>query len=603
MQVRNQGKRNARRGAALIYAMLVAFSASAMVSVMMTLSISSTRTSETKRNATQTRYLAEAGVESAKQAVVDALANWRQVPQQGTVTAGGMNAQYNIVPTGFQSVVTEGSGIQTIVTGYELTATSQIDGHQMTAHRLMNAEATPIFQFAVFYTDDLEINPGPSMTLGGRVHSNANMYLNCGNTLTMNTNYVRAVGGIYRHRKDDPSQSQGNVTVRQYVEDPYDLSEPSVYHQMNSESQMAALGIAGTTGYDSNFTQGWDSNGDGDFDDPMDLYPWGPGALEYWSEPTGYAGNGGETIKSAAHNVGLAAVPHIGSIQMYEPDATTGTHYFDTATNEYLPAAAGAGTHSPGYYHSEADLSIITYADNTWKAFDGDGNDVSSQITGAVSSGMMFDARQADGLSNKIRLATLDIAALKTSAFGWPTNGLIYAAHYGSSQGFRAKGLQLTNGHELAAPLTVVSENSIYVKGDFNTINKKGAAVIGDAVNLLSNDWDNSKKKGSGLPVASETTYNVAIITGNQITKGSAYNGGLENLPRFHESWSGVKCNITGSFVNTWESQYATGDWKYGGDRYKAPIRNFAYDTAFNNVANLPPFTPLAVTGVDVAVW
>jgi len=214
----------------------------------------------------------------------------------------------------------------------------------------------------------------------------------------------------------------------------------------------------------------------------------------------------------------------------------------------------------------------------------------------------LYDARQANGLSTKIRVAKLDIGALNGSA-GWPTNGLIYAAHYGSSTGFRAKGLQLFNGAELAAPLTVVSENSIYVQGDFNTINKQGAAVIGDAVNLLSNDWDNSKQKGNGLPVAGETTYNVAIITGNQITQGSTYNGGLENLPRFHEKWSGVKCNITGSFVNTWESQYATGAWKYGSDRYTAPIRNWAYDTAFNNVANLPPFTPLAVTAVDVAVW
>ena len=34
----------------------------------------------------------------------------------------------------------------------------------------------PLFQFAIFYNVDLEIEPGPNMTVTGRVHSNANIY-------------------------------------------------------------------------------------------------------------------------------------------------------------------------------------------------------------------------------------------------------------------------------------------------------------------------------------------------------------------------------------------------------------------------------------------
>jgi hypothetical protein len=37
--------------------------------------------------------------------------------------------------------------------------------------------AIPIFQFAIFYTMDLEMNPGPAMNVTGRVHSNASIYL------------------------------------------------------------------------------------------------------------------------------------------------------------------------------------------------------------------------------------------------------------------------------------------------------------------------------------------------------------------------------------------------------------------------------------------
>ena len=95
----------------------------------------------------------------------------------------------------------------------------------------------------------------------------------------------------------------------------------------------------------------------------------------------------------------------------------------------------------------------------------------------------------------------------------------------------------------------------------------------------------------------------MAVITGNTETVGARYNGGFENLPRFHENWSGINCNITGSFVNTWTSQYATAPWVYGGDRYTAPRRNWTYDTSFNLVANLPPFTPMAVTAEDIVSW
>ena len=93
------------------------------------------------------------------------------------------------------------------------------------------------------------------------------------------------------------------------------------------------------------------------------------------------------------------------------------------------------------------------------------------------------------------------------------------------------------------------------------------------------------------------------MVSGNSATTASSYNGGLENLPRFHENWNGVRCNIRGSFVNMYESQYATGNWVYGGDRYTAPVRNWSYETAFNDVANLPPFTPMAVSVEDVVSW
>lgn len=589
-----------RRGAAMLYAIFAVFAAATMVSMMMSLTLSSQKSSTVKTHGGRARYLAEGAIEAAKVDVATAVANFEQVPLNGTATIGGVQVPYTVTPTGFQSISTDASGIQTLLNGYEIRATAAVEGHRSTAHRLMNTEATPVFQFAVFYTDDLEINPGPSMTLGGRVHSNADMYLNCGGTLTVNTNYLRAVGGIYRHRKDDPSRSDGLVNVRKWVEDPYDPLEPSNFKAMLSQSALNAAGVPSTSGYDANFLAGYDANGDGDFYDAGDFLPWGPGALAYWAQAPTYTGGTGNTIMDGSHGITQAAVPHIGSIQMFEPH-TGGDWYYDAALSEYVPAAPGAGTHVKGYYHGEADLSIITYPDYSFAIFDKDGNDITASLPGVARKRKLYDARQANGGAAKMRLTEVDLAALQ-AAGAYPANGLIYAAHYDAGVGMRAKGIVLTNGSELDAPLTVVSENSVYIHGDYNTVNKKGAAVIADAVNLLSNAWDYSKTQGN-LPTASDTTYNVALITGNTETVGSDYNGGLENLPRFHENWSGRSCNILGSFVNTWASQYASELWAYGGDRYTAPARNWFYDTAFNAVGNLPPYTPMAVTTSDVAAW
>ena len=592
-----------RRGAALLYAVFAAFAAASMVSILLTMSLSADRASGVHKGGVQARFLTEGAIEVAKRDLAAAVANWQPIPAVGNVTIDGRALTYQVTPTGFVSIDTDPAGIQSVLNGYQLSSSTALDRGGDVSNQMVHTRATPIFQFAVFYTDDLEINPGPDMTLGGRVHTNSDMFLNSGGTLTMNTNYVRAAGEIFRHRKDDPTVSKGTVDIRQWVLDPFDPGEPVSYFEMSSASQMAAMGVPSASGYDSAFVDAFDANGDGFIDLPPDEWlPWGAGALEYWSEPEGYAGTG-NTVMSSVHGVGQAHVPSISSIQMYEPDQG-GSHYLEPSTGTYLPAVAGQGTHSPGYYHSQADLSIVTFEDGSFQALSSDGTDVTSTLlsSGAVSGDTLYDARQAGGGSGDVAVTQIDLGALASTGL-WPSNGLVYAAHYGAGPGTQAKGIKLVNGADLAGPLTVVSENSMYVQGDFNTGNKKGSAVIADAVNLLSNAWDDTKSSGSGLPGASETTYNMAIITGNTQTSQGSYNGGLENLPRFHESWSGVKCNITGSFVNIWNSQYANAPWKYGGNRYKAPQRAWAYDTDFNNVANLPPFTPMAVTVEEVAVW
>ena len=202
----------------------------------------------------------------------------------------------------------------------------------------------------------------------------------------------------------------------------------------------------------------------------------------------------------------------------------------------------------------------------------------------------MYDGREGE----YITVTEVDVGLLNSSG-NFPANGLLYAYRNDASVN-SPNGIRLTNGAELAGPLTIVSEDPVYVHGDFNTLNKKGAAVITDAVNLLSNAWNDSKSPGT-LPTAVDTAYNLAFITGNTPTPdgGGNYSGGFENLPRFHERWTGKTAKIRGSFINTYESEIAKRPWRYGGDVYTAPLRDWAYDPDLIDPANLPPFTPNAV--------
>jgi hypothetical protein len=132
-----------------------------------------------------------------------------------------------------------------------------------------------------------------------------------------------------------------------------------------------------------------------------------------------------------------------------------------------------------------------------------------------------------------------------------------------------------------------------------------------DALNLLSNNWDDTTDQAKiddhgTKPGAAPTTYNMAYITGNQVTDPSqgrqGYNGGLENLPRFHENWgSSNPCRIRGSFVNLWESEYGTGRW-YDAV-YSPPTRDWNFDSDFFDFNKLPPFTPYAVGTAQSVQW
>ncbi len=95
---------------------------------------------------------------------------------------GSENYQ-KIIPTETpqQVVLTEGDyeGLLATQDEWQLTTTAEdkSNGVQVALRRRFYNNRIPIFQFGIFYDDDLEFHPGPRFDFGGRVHSNGNIFL------------------------------------------------------------------------------------------------------------------------------------------------------------------------------------------------------------------------------------------------------------------------------------------------------------------------------------------------------------------------------------------------------------------------------------------
>ena len=162
---------------------------------------------------------------------------------------------------------------------------------------------------------------------------------------------------------------------------------------------------------------------------------------------------------------------------------------------------------------------------------------------------------------------------------------------------------------------TVASENPVYVLGDYNAAladhawvdaTHAAAAVIADAVTLLSNNW--SDLNGFNNPTApgnrpgTETYYRLAIAGGKNINfpqpigwgAGNDYgtDGGVHNFLRYIEAW-GAPLHYEGSLVSLYYAQYGTGIFKCCNTVYSPPTRAYSFDILFLNPANLPPGTPM----------
>jgi hypothetical protein len=194
------------------------------------------------------------------------------------------------------------------------------------------------------------------------------------------------------------------------------------------------------------------------------------------------------------------------------------------------------------------------------------------------------------------------------------------------------RALKIVNGAQAAGSaltalpantgLTIVSENPVYVQGNYNTstagnfgnaqTDHRPSAVIGDAVTLLSNNWNDIRSfrsphdpqnlSGNGGRPATTSWYRMGIVSGKGLSfqQPTAFacpqdfgtDGGAHNFLRYIEDWNNQTLNYRGSIISFYTSRQGIGTYKCCTNVYSPPTRGYNFDVEFLQFSLLPPKSP-----------
>jgi hypothetical protein len=457
--------------------------------------------------------------------------NWEFNDAQGnigsTFVQQGAVSNYQVLSGSYAGLTGFASTYTVVSDARELDAPQNVVAGVLEAVQLTRI---PIFQFAMYSSGEMEVSCGQPFAVTGPVHANGPLYVEPDSALTFDSG-VTAVGNIVLGR--DPLDTRG------------------------------ALG--GTVTYV--ITQ----------NNPLSPVP--PLTLPIGTANTPLAVR--EIIEPPASPFELPTSP-IGSARYYNQ------------CDLVIVVSNTSVTATSGYFNFF--MTVIA----------------SSNLALFVSTNSSFsDAREG----KTVLPIDINVAALVT----WATNSTnVLRAALGGSRDMDSMyvwdkrtlpaanlgAVRLVNGQQLPPlGLTVATGDPLYVKGHYNqpaatnlgTANTSTclpASLVGDAITILSTAWtDANSVNPVASRVAAPTTVNAAILAGEMDTTLGHYSGGMENFPRFLETWGSTPITYNGSMVKMFPSLYATNVWGQA-NVYNPPKRQWAYDINFNNPNKLPPLTP-----------
>ncbi len=617
-----------RRGLALVATLIVLAVMGIIVAGAVRAAMTTVRAASLDYHEARSFYAAEAGVEAA-------LSQLRPALDDGHLDDNDLAAIHPPDLDGFDYdsfAVNRVGGIQleTVTDGpyvglYSLAQAVEI--YSVAADRTntvygvilaAKARAIPIFQFGVFYEEDLEGTNGPPLEFLGRVHSNGNIYLSSRNAWYREM--ITTPNRVFHDRKDNHLVQNGvyvNDDVGNAVQLTFDSRSLPDAEAFKAQSCANFACRLQTDAFDVDSLQ---------LPLPVGLPPY-------------------ELVRAREADDGVAE-KNVKFAWKADAYLTVDlTQIVDRAT-----ACAGGGGDDEEIIEVQNWLPRLTIDRGgrpaptvaelcsifrwRWSGFydgrEGELEDVLDIRINKLRNWVGGDpARQMEIIYVDF-IVPEDITGYPQGAIDLILDATVDPA------------LRVVDGANLPNPMTVATEWPLYVRGSYNAAvgRKQPAALVGDGITILSSVWRDLQNRppadvfticaaavspndpcksyldwaaGWNDRPAGATSVSAAILAGHWATPcdheepgcpgglEDFYGGGIENFPRFLENWAtSVPFRYRGSLVSLFTSQKTTGTWNLR--YYVPPRRDWSFDTDFRDPALLPPGTPTVGNVVRTAM-
>ena len=448
----------------------------------------------------------------------------------------------------------------------------------------------PLFQYAIFYDNDLELHTGPDMDVNGPVHSNKTLWVATKGTLNFKDR-VSAAGKFRTYRdfvgvdgstlapvnkdnaKLEVTDHAGNVTVV----------------DLDSGDQNQA---------NNNIPSSMDTNAN-TYLDHLDAN-WLSDAIERWHGGLQDSAMGIKTIRPP--------LPYI------EKD---GEHVQANA-GDLIQRASSSDSPSMKDSKMEYKADYIIEGDPTktkWVEDDGDGHEELTDIkitrksdgteipnkqgnTYIVTPGAFHDNRQEKVVN------TFDVNMGEMIDRGLTfSNGLLYVSTDDGNQS-EMPAVRIINASKVPTnsmhnTFTIATDRPMYLEGDVNSGSESTRAALllaADAITVTSQKLTLDNTADNSYPSASDTVTNAIFMLGQVAstyddgsdhyvpgTQRQTMSGGAHNVLRYLENWGGKTHTFNGSLICLFESRIATAPfWRMDGNThvsyYSPPKRQYNWD-------------------------
>jgi hypothetical protein len=485
------------------------------------------------------------------------------------------------------------------------TTSNQPYNVSATIKETVQFDAIPLFQFAIFYNMGLEINPGGNMVINGKVVANGPIWVDPPSSLTF---------------RDTVSTTSNTVT---YTRNPDDPTSPTPNPNVFYLNQDGTVNSNGPVTSATSLTMPVGTNADGT-SAILQLPPAGTNPNSQNGQQ--YLYNQADLIisNSASGNLTAYFQDSNNAVRLTPIPYNVGTVVAQTVTNGFTTTYSTNITSQTSGHGRNQTTTYTTNVTSTTTPITSTTYTTNLTTYSFVTNVSFYDYRE----SKTVQAVQLDVGALTNwlnnpSTTGGSTfnneddydNGhsidSVYLYNNAPSDSSDLPAVRVADGATLpSSGLTVVTPQPLYVLGNYNLNNGSAtpgntdttytapAALMGDAITILSTDWSDSYNANTSLNSrnAGNTTINAATYEGivqSTIANGTKhYSGGAENFLRLLENWSGDTLTYNGAIVVMFQSQYATNFWQNTGAYYQVPTRDWGFDQNFLNQKKLPPLTP-----------